>query len=68
MLRVGRDTISFELLLAIQHLLPECFEIHLHAFGLGQHLAFFFLDVVPHTLGKDGELCVAVIIAAAVTI
>ena len=68
MLRVRRYSIPLELLLAIEHLTAESLEIHLDAFCLRQHVAFFFLDVMPHTLSQDSELRVAVIIATTVAI
>ena len=68
MFGVRRDAVPLQLLLAREHLLTQDFELDLQPLGLRQHLAFLFLDMVPHALGKHGELRVAVIVPPAVAV
>jgi hypothetical protein len=56
MLRVIRYAVPLQLPLAREHLLTQGFEIDLQPLGLRQHLAFLFLDMVPHALGENREL------------
>src|SRR5689334_4469629 len=41
---IGRNAVALKFLLAREHLLAQRFEVDLQRLGLGQHLAFFFLN------------------------
>jgi len=58
------NTVFLQFLLPVQHSLAEFFEVYVLFLGLREHLVFFFLDVMPHALGKNGELRVAMVSAA----
>ena len=67
-LGIRRDPVLLETSLALENLLPECFEIYLQLLGLRQHLALFLIDVVADVFRKHRELGVAVVVGTPVVI
>ena len=65
MFRILRDTILLQLALARQHALAQGLEVHLDAFCLGEHLALFFIYVVPNALRQYGKFCIPMIVSPA---
>ena len=62
MFGVLRNAVFLKLLLAVQHFLAKRLEVNVEFLGLRQHLVFFFLDVMPHAFGEDGEFRIAMVV------
>jgi len=65
MLGVLGDTVFLELFLALKHSLAKRLEVYVEFLGLGQHLVFFFLDVMPDAFCQDREFSIAMIVGPA---
>jgi hypothetical protein len=52
-LGVFRNAVRLEFFLAVEDFPAERLEVNVEFLGLGHHLVFFFLDVMPDALGEE---------------